>query len=454
MDALVMDDVLAQVRAALERDDVASAAAVIEALQPADQADLVQELDDAEQVALLSQLTPADSADVLEEMEDEDAAALAERLPLADLAGILDEMEADEAADVLGDLSPELAAVALREMEESEDVLRLLRYPDDTAGGLMTPAVITLRADWRAAEALAELRRAESLADSVYYLFVTDANDILTGVVGLRDLVVASPETTIEAMMDPSVISVPVTADQEVCARTLSRYGFLALPVIDEIGRLVGVITADDLIEVAEDEATEDMYRMVGITGEEQVWGPLRASVLKRLPWLAINMVTLFIAITVVDFFEPVIAGMVVLAVFLPLVSGEGGNAGSQTTTVIVRGIALGQVDEHNGFRALNKEFAAALINGTVIGLGTGAAIYLWKGEWVVALAVMIAMILNFLMAAVAGVLVPLALKVIKVDPALASAAFVTGITDTMGFLFFLGIATLLMTVAVRLTGG
>jgi magnesium transporter len=454
MDALVMDDVLAQVRAALERDDLASAAAVIEALQPADQADLVQELDDAEQVALFSHLAPADSADVLEEMEDEDAAALAERLPLADLAGILDEMEADEAADVLGDLSPELAAVALREMEESEDVLRLLRYPDDTAGGLMTPAVITLRADWRAAEALAELRRAEPLADSVYYLFVTDANDILTGVVGLRDLVVASPETTIEAMMDPSVISVPVTADQEVCARTLSRYGFLALPVIDEIGRLVGVITADDLIEVAEDEATEDMYRMVGITGEEQVWGPLRASVLKRLPWLAINMVTLFIAITVVDFFEPVIAGMVVLAVFLPLVSGEGGNAGSQTTTVIVRGIALGQVDEHNGFRALNKEFAAALINGTVIGLGTGVAIYLWKGEWVVALAVMIAMILNFLMAAVAGVLVPLALKVIKVDPALASAAFVTGITDTMGFLFFLGIATLLMTVAVRLTGG
>jgi magnesium transporter len=454
MDTLVLDGILAQVRSALERDDLAGAAAVIESLQPADQADLVEGLADADQVALLSQLDPADSADVLEEMENEDAAALAERLPLSDLAEILDEMEVDEAADVLGDLSPERAADALREMDEAEDVIPLLRYPDDTAGGLMTPAVVTLRRDWRAEKALQELRQVEPIADTVYYLFVTDAQGILKGVVGLRDLVVAPPETTIEAMMDPNVISVPVTADQEVCARTLSRYGFLALPVVDELGRLVGVITADDLIEVAEDEATEDMYRMVGITGEEQVWGPLSASVLKRLPWLAINMVTLFIAITVVDFFEPVIAGMVVLAIFLPLVSGEGGNAGSQTTTVIVRGIALGEVDEHNGFRALSKEFAAALINGTIIGLGTGLAIYIWKGEWVISLAVVLAMILNFLMAALAGVLVPLGLKAIKVDPALASAAFVTGITDTMGFLFFLGIATLLMAATVAIMGG
>jgi magnesium transporter len=265
---------------------------------------------------------------------------------------------------------------------------------------------------------------------------------------------VGAPETVIEAMMDPNVISVPVTADQEICARTLSRYGFLALPVVDEVGRLVGVITADDLIEVAENEATEDMYRMVGISGEEQVFGPLWSSVVKRLPWLAVNMITLFIAITVVDAFEPVIAGMVILATFLPLVSGEGGNAGSQTTTVIVRGIALGEVDERNGFRALSKEFAAAFINGAVIGIGTGLVIYLWKGEWVIGLAIMLAMILNFLMAALAGVLVPLGLKVIKVDPALASAAFVTGVTDTMGFLFFLGITTLLLVFSASFTGG
>ncbi|MGD8462911.1 MAG: magnesium transporter [Anaerolineae bacterium] len=445
MDTFVLDDVLARLRDALLRDDIAGAVDIVESLQPADQADLVEVLSELDQIVLISQLAPADSADVLEEMEDHDAAALAELLPVSDLASILDEMEADEAADVLGDLTPERAVEALREMEEPEGIISLLQYPDDTAGGLMTPAVITLRRHWRAQYALEEIRRLGPDADSAYYLFVTDDHGLLLGVVGLRDLVVALPETTMEAMMDPNVVSVPVTADQEVCARTLSRYGFLALPVVDEKGRLVGVITADDLIEVAEDEATEDMYRMVGITGEERLSGPLYASVIKRLPWLAINMVTLFVAISVVDAFEWVIAGMVALATFLPLVSGEGGNAGSQTTTVIVRAIALGEVDAHGGWKVLLKELAASLINGVLIGLGTGLVIYWWKGEWVIAMAVGLAMVLNFVVAAMAGVLVPFGLRLVKVDPALASAAFVTGVTDTLGFLFFLGIATLLM---------
>lgn len=445
MDAFILNDILAQLRAALERDDLGGAVAVIESLQPADRADLVEELSDSDQIVLLSQLDPAESADVLEEMEDEDAASLAERLPVADLAGILDEMEADEAADVLGDLPPERMAEALRKMEEPAEVISLLQYPDDTAGGLMTPAVVTLRRDWRVQEALESLRRVGPDADSAYYLFVTDEVGVLQGVVGLRDLVVAFPETVIEALMDPNVVSVPVTADQEICARTLSRYGFLALPVVDESNRLVGVITADDLIEVAEDEATEDMYRMVGISGEERVFGPLHSSVIKRLPWLAVNMVTLFVAITVVNAFEWVIAGMVALATFLPLVSGEGGNAGSQTTTVIVRGMALGEVDVRNGVRALAKELAAAAINGAIIGIGTGVAIYFWKREPVIATAAALAMVLNFLVAALAGVLVPLGLKLMRVDPALASAAFVTAVTDTLGFLFFLGIAALLL---------
>jgi magnesium transporter len=445
MDAFVLNDILARLHDTLERDDLAGAVSIINSLQPADQADLVEELSDADQIAILSQLAPADSADLLEEMEDADAAALAELLPISDLAGILDEMEADEAADVLGDLPPELAAEALLEMEEPGDIIPLLQYPDDTAGGLMTPIIITLRRHWRVWDALRVLRRVGPDADSAYYLYVTDNAGVLQGVVGLRDLVVALPETTIEALMDPNVIFVNVQADQELCARTLSRYGFLILPVVDDDNRLVGVITADDLIEVAEDEATEDMYRLVGISGEERVFGPLLPSVIKRLPWLAINMATLFVAITVVNAFEAVIAGTVALATFLPLVSGEGGNAGSQTTTVIVRGMALGEVTIRNGVRALAKELAAAAINGAIIGLGTALVIYVWKQDQAIALAAMVAMVLNFLAAALAGVLVPLGLKLMRVDPAVASAALVTAFTDTLGFLFFLGIATLLM---------
>lgn len=446
MERNILEQLLSRLRDALERDDLQGAASIIMSVQPADQVDLFERLEDDDQVALLTQLTPEESADVLEEMEDDHAAALAELLPPSDLADILDEMEPDEAADVLGDLPPEQAAAALGQMDEPYDVIPLLQYPDDTAGGLMTPALITLRRDWTAEEALRKIRRAEPDADVAYYLFVTDEVGTLMGVAGLRDIVVAAPETVIEAIMNPSVISVPVTADQEQCARLLTRYGFLALPVVDQAGKLAGVITTDDLIEVAEDEATEDMYRMVGISGgEERVFDPLLPSVVKRLPWLAVNMLTLFIAITVVDAFEKVIAGMVSLATFLPLVSGEGGNAGSQTTTIIVRGMALGEVELSNGLRALAKEAAAAIINGAIIGLGTGVVIYLWKGAWTIALAVFLAMVLNFLMGALAGVLVPLGLKLIKVDPALASAAFVTGVTDTLGFLFFLGITTLLL---------
>lgn len=440
-----LNDVLAEIRVSLEQDDLEKALSIIEALRPADQADVVAELETNDQVVLLTSLSPTDSADVLEEMDDEDAAELAGMLSAEQLADILDEMEIDEAADVLGDLPHPVVSEALREMVEPEEVIPLLRYPDDTAGGLMTRAVITLHPEWTADRALAELRRIGPRSDSTYYLFVTALDDRLIGVVGLRDLVTAPADTPIADLMTTDVVSVLVTTDQEECARTLSHYGYLALPVVDEIGRFLGVITADDLIEVAEDEATEDMYRMVGITGDESVFSPSRVSVVKRLPWLAINMVTLFIAITVVDAFDFVIAGMVALAVFLPLVSGEGGNAGSQTATVIVRGIALGQVTNRDGLRALIKELVVALINGTLIGLGTALVAYLWKEDWRISLAICLAMILNFLMAATTGVLIPLGLKKINVDPALASAAFVTGFTDTFGFLFFLGIVTLLV---------
>jgi len=440
-----LNEVLAELQVSLENDDLTRAIKLIEALRPADQADLMEELDTPDQVALLSRLEPMESADVLEEMEDEDAAMLAELLPSDQLADILDEMETDEAADVLGDLPQEKVTETLREMDEPGEVISLLRYPDDTAGGLMTGAVVTLHQDWTAEQALAELRRLGPESESTYYLFVVDEVERLLGVIGLRDLVTAPVDLPIAERMKTDVVSVLVTTDQEECARTLSRHGYMALPVVDEIGRFLGVITADDLIEVAEDEATEDMYRMVGITGEERVFGSARESILKRLPWLAINILTLFVAITVVDVFEDVIAGMVALAVFLPLVSGEGGNAGSQTATVIVRGIALGEVTLTDGMRSLLKELRVALVNGALIGLGTAVVAYFWKGDWRIATGIFLAMILNFLMAAATGVLIPIGLKKINVDPALASAAFVTAFTDTFGFLFFLGIVSLLV---------
>jgi magnesium transporter len=440
-----LDEVLSEMRLALENNDLLEAFRLIEALRPADQADLMEELELPEQVALLSQLSAGESADVLEQMEDEETAMLAELLPSGQLAGILDEMESDEAADVLGDLTQAKVAETLREMDEPGDVVSLLRYPDDTAGGLMTRAVVTLRQDWTAEQALAELRRAGPESESTYYLFVVDEVDRLLGVIGLRDLVTMPVDGLIAERMEVDVVSVLVTADQEECARILSHHGFLALPVVDEIGRFLGVITADDLIEVSEHEATEDMYRMAGITGEERIFGSVWASTLKRLPWLVANVLVLLVAITVVDAFEDVIAGLVALAVFLPLVSGVGGNAANQTTTLIVRGIALEEVSPSDLARALFKELRVALINGTLIGLGNAVIAYIWKQNWKISAGICLAMMLNFLLAATAGVLIPLGLKKINVDPALASTAFVTGLTDIFGFLFFLGIVSLLV---------
>ena len=440
-----LDEILTALRVALESDDLAKGMEIIESLRPADQADLVEELEATDQIMVLTNLNPSESADVLEEMEDEDAAAIAELLPSSQLADILDEMEDDEAADILGDLSEVKANETLREMDEPADLIPLLRYADDTAGGLMTSTVVSLRPDWTVREALAELRRIGPKADSSYYLFVSDSANILLGVVGLRVLVSAPADAKIVDLMKTDVISVTVDTDQEECAFILSRHGFIALPVVDEIGRFVGVITADDLIEVTEDEATEDMFRMVGISGDERVLGSVKESIYKRLPWLAVNIVTLFIAISVVDAFDAVIAGMVALAVFLPIVSGEGGNAGSQTATVIVRGIALGEVNARDMVRSLFKELRVSFVNGILIGLGTAIAAYIWKQDWRISMAIFLAMILNFLMAASTGVLIPLGLKKVNVDPALASAAFVTGFTDTFGFLFFLGIAALLI---------
>ncbi len=429
----------------LKGEELEEALSLITDLHPADQADVLENLAPAQQQELMAQLSPPDSADIMEELEDEHAAQLAIQMGPAALSLILDEMEADEAADVLGDLPAATVAVALEAMTEAEDVISLLRYPDDTAGGLMVPDFIALQPEMTTAEAIEHIRRIGPDEDTIYYLFVTDENGVLLGVVGLRQLIVADSQRRIEQIMDEAVIYVEAWTDQEECARLLSRYDFLALPVVDEGHHLLGVITVDDIIDVIDDEATEDMYRMVGLTEEEKVFSPLFFSVRKRLPWLLVNLLTIFIAVSVVNFFEGAIGKLVALAVFMPVVAGQGGNAGSQTLTIMVRGLALGEIDLHSGRRALLKEAILGVVNGAAVGVVTAVIAYLWKGDPVIGLAIGAAMILNMFMAGLSGVLVPLGLKYFGIDPALASAAFVTAVTDTMGYLFFLGLATLLL---------
>lgn len=243
--------------------------------------------------------------------------------------------------------------------------------------------------------------------------------------------------------MNRSAASVRVDADQEEIARQFEHYHYLGLPVLDFNGRLIGVVRANDVIQVAQDEATEDMQLMVGLSGEERALTPWNKSIRTRLPWLLVNLATAFLAAAVVGIFENTIARWTVLAIFLPIVAGQGGNAGAQTLTVIIRDLALGEISRGDGRKALTKEVLLGLANGLAIGLVVGVFSYFWKGNVVLGIVVGVAMLLNLMAAALSGVLIPFGLRAIKIDPALASSIFLTTVTDVAGFFFFLGLATL-----------
>jgi magnesium transporter len=441
-----VDTTLDQVREALAQGDWNQAVALVEALRPPDQADLFGELPPTEQDQLLPHLDLEDSADILEELEEEEAAEIAARLEAEDLARILDEMEPDEAADLLGDIPPEQATEALAAMEGPEEVRPLLVHPDESAGGLMTSARIMLHKEMTVEGAIAYLRAVAPESEDVYYLFVVDEEVRLVGVVSLRQMVVVPPWTRVEEIMDPDVIHVRADADREEATRLMARYDLLALPVVDQAHRLLGLITHDDLVKVLEEEATEDIYRLGGVPEESPPDVPIPAALRTRLPWLVLNLGTALASAAVLSLFEGTIARVAVLAAFFPIVAGVSGSAGTQTLTVTVRGLALGELDPRDGLRALIREMFIGLVNGITVGGLIGLIALLWKGTPMLGVIVGLATLLNLFGAGIAGALIPLAMQILRIDPALASPILVTTITDTCGYFIYLGLATLALT--------
>jgi magnesium transporter len=449
MEQMLIDQTLERIRAALETGQVDEAITALTSLHPADQAEAYTELEPKDQAEVLPRLDAEEAAELLEQLPDEEAAEAATILAPERLADVLDEMNPDDAADVLGDLTPEQAANVIAQMDEEqkEDVVPLLAYEDDTAGGLMTPDFPHLRRQWTCQQAIDYLRQLHPDTESPYYLYVIDRNGKLIGVVGLRDLIIADPATSVEQIMRREVMSVLVGTDQEDVARQFSKYGLLAMPVVDAEGRLVGVIHSDDIVEVIEDEAAEDLYRLSNVSsdGDLPVFSPIRTSVQKRLPWLLVNLGTAFLAASVISFFEPTIAAATVMAAFPSVVAGQGGNAGTQTLAIMVRGLAMGEIEFKDTWRAVFREAGIGLLHGLIVGTCVAIGAYLWKGIPVLGLVIGLAMIGNMIAAGVAGTLVPLTLKALKLDPALASAVIVTTVTDCVGFGLFLGLATLFL---------
>jgi magnesium transporter len=434
------DQLIREVRSLLRQGDHITALLRFDELHPADQGQILATIDPEPRRDLLSTLTPNEMADILEQLEPEEAVGISREIETSRLAQILDAARPDVAADILKDLPDERSNKTLEDMGEVDEILPLLQYDDDVAGGRMTPEYPVLRENLLTQIALDQLRLFGSEAENISNVFVTDDDGTLVGSLGIVKLALSRPSSAVRDLMDRDVISVRTDADQEEIARLMERYGVNRLPVIDENGRFVGVIFGEDILHVVEEEATEDMYRIVGLP-DERVFGPVFNSVRGRLPWLSVNLATVFLAALVISLFESTLGKMIALAAFLPVVAGQGGIGGMQTVTLVVRSMALGGLPAGTGHRLLMREIRLGLMHGLFLGIAVGVTAAIWKGNWVLGLVLCIAMVGNMMIAALAGAGVPLLLRRLRLDPAASSAVFVTTLTDVFGFLLFLGMA-------------
>lgn len=444
-----IDVVLDSVKRLLRIGATANLLNLLQKQHPADLGQIFGELLESERQAAFTVLVerqPKLAMESASELGPERGAALLSGRSAEEIAKLVQEIASDDAAALVDHLPEELSSEVLELMRrrESGQVESLLDYAERTAGRIMNPNVFALSEDLTVAEAVAALQSAINV-EMVFYLYVVDARRHLVGVTSLRRLLLVSPETPLKRIMTPDVFSVRVDTDQEEAARLVASYNLLAIPVVDEENKLAGVVTVDDVIDVLKDEATEDLYRLAGVSGDERVETPAFEALRKRLPWLGINLVTAFLAASVVAAFEGTIQQATALAVFMPIVAGMGGNAATQTLTVIVRGLALGELSWANARKALLKEATIGLGNGVALGVVAALVAWVTKGNPVLGLILGMAMVCNLLVASTAGTLVPLGLKAMKVDPALASSVFITTFTDVVGFASFLGLATIFL---------
>lgn len=434
-----------RIEEALRGPDIERASEAVSSIHPADRADLYERLDPELREAFLSVLSSEEIAGLLEYLDEEVREKVIERMPRATLARVLDKTGQDVAVDVLRTLPPAEMARVLSSMSTATEVTPLLEHADESAGGLMTRGYVALHPEMTVQQAITFLRLRKPMADEAYYLYVLDTGNRLLGVVNLRELLVSDPDTPIVEVMTKDAIAVPPDTDQEEVARLIQHYRLRAVPVVDEARVLRGIITADDIIDVITEEATEDMYKMAGVGVKESAFSPLRDSVARRIPWLGFNMIWAFAAAGVISLFEGTIEKVAALAIFMPMIAGQAGNAGIQTATIVVRSMALGEVKVGDVAKLLSKEWAMGAIKGMVFGPALGLIAWAWKGNLTLGLVAGAALFLNMLVAATAGVLVPITLRRLGFDPATIAGVFDTMLTDLFGFLIYLGLATLLV---------
>lgn len=437
-----VDELYLRIDALLKSGEPRKAQTILQALLPTDQAEIFSDLLEAEQRLVLQGLPIEGIADILEKLEDEEAAEVAQWLPSEQLADILDEMEPDEAADLLGDLHPDRAEELLVLMENPEEIRPLLLHPDETAGGLMTSEYLALRRQMWARAALEAIRE-WAPEHEYHYFFVIDAAGTLVGTVSLLQLIKADPKAEVQTLMDRNIVFASLEDDQEVCAHLMGDYDLTALPVVDARQQLVGVITIDDIVDVLEDEATEDIQRLGGSSPLDKpylltsAWDVTR----RRIAWLLVLFVTSMLTSNVLEFFEDTLDKVVALSFFIPMLIGTGGNAGSQTTATIIRALGVGEVEKKDTLKVLWHELQSGLLLGLLVGLAGFARVFLFEHDVALGLTVGVALAMIVLWANSVGSLLPILASRVGVDPALISGPLMSTLVDATGLFIYLSVA-------------
>ncbi len=414
---------------------------------PGDLLDLLEEFTIEQKVELINRLPETDAALLFQEMEDFEQAAILPHLDDERAREILGSLASDDAADLIGELTTEEADQMMNLLGEEEriDFGDLLKYPEESAGGIMTTEYMSLPADIAVEEAIARLREIAPEVETIYYVYVVNDEGRLIGVLSLRDLIASPDGTILSSIMRSNVISVNVDLDQEEVARVVSKYDLLAVPVVDEQERLLGIITVDDVIDVMEQEATEDIYRLAGageVEGMELTEAPVNKIVRLRLPWLLISMAGGILAGSVINVYEDTLHAIVMLAAFIPVIMDMGGNVGTQSSTIFVRGIATGDIDRSEVWAYLYREIRIGLVMGLLCGLMISLVAYVWQGNPYLGLVVGISMLATIIVAALIGTLVPILCDMVNIDPAITAGPFVTTLKDVTGLLIYFIIAS------------
>jgi len=416
-------------------------------LHPADIADLLDKLPDNDREYLFKLLDKDVASDVIMEVEDASREHLLEGMDEQRISEIVDEMDSDDATDIVGELPDDVAEVVLDSIdkEDSDEVKELLRFPEESAGGIMAMEFVAVCQDATVGEAIEQIRKAAEEIEEIYNIYVVNEDGNLTGVLPLRQLIITPPGRKIDKIMEADVISVSTDMDQEEVANMFGKYDLISVPVLDESGKLVGLITVDDIVDVMEEEVSEDFSKMVG-TDDEEIGETSAIKVAGwRLPWIITSLFGGIFSGTIISHFKDTLGPLLALAFFIPVITAIGGNIGLQSSSMTVRGLATGEVDADHLGKRVWRELRIGILMGLICGGTVGVVAYLWFQKGLLGLIVGGAMFCAVTVAASMGIMIPFFFNKLKVDPALASGPFVTMSNDITGLAIYFGLASLLM---------